>query len=199
MPLKDYVCKKTVAIYYRQGGKLEDTKLEDFAGKAIVLFKNYSYPGLKIDSGTMVSSSKAFINYRREYAATNDLDGLLVAQQAFFKGLQGDVKDNDLIRLDWQLTETGSEAAMICNEVQSEEANPLADGALLLTNVIKHHKSIIDLSLIGNRYLVPKVMEWIADGTIDKENKPNILYVDVAGNWITDFCIDLNNMPLYNK
>ncbi|WP_343669282.1 hypothetical protein [Chitinophaga sp.] len=185
-------------IYYSQGGKLEDAKLEDLAGKAVILFENYSYPELKVDSGTMVSSSKAFINYRREYAATNDLDRLLAAQQAFFKRLKGDVKENDLIRLDWQLTEASSEAAMICNDFQSEKANPLVDGALLLTNVIAHHKSIIDLSLTGNRYLIPKVMEWIEDGTIDKENKPNILYVDVSGNWITDFCIDLNHMLLYN-
>ncbi|HJT74191.1 MAG TPA: hypothetical protein VJ720_09235, partial [Chitinophaga sp.] len=186
-------------VYYRQEGRLADTKLKDVAGKVIVLFENYAYPDLLVDSGTMTTGSKAFINYRREYAATNDLQKLLTAQQLFFKELKGNVHNNDLVRLDWQLTEAGGEAAMICNEFQSEKTNPLVDGVLLLTNVIKHHKSIIDLSLIGNRYLAPKVVEWINDGTITRENKPNILYVDVAGTWITDFCIDLNHIPLYNK
>ncbi|MVT09476.1 PI-PLC domain-containing protein [Chitinophaga tropicalis] len=186
-------------IYYRQEGRLADTKLKNVAGKVIVLFENYAYPDLLVDSGTMTTGSKAFINYRREYAATNDLQKLLTAQQLFFKELKGNIHDNDLVRLDWQLTEAGSEAAMICNEFQSEKTNPLVDGVLLLTNVIKHHKSIITLSLIGNRYLAPKVVEWIRDGTINRENKPNILYVDVAGSWITDFCIDLNRTPLYSK
>ncbi len=147
----------------------------------------------------MVDKSAAFINYRREYAATNELDKLLTAQQHFFAALKNNVQANDLIRLDWQLTEAGSEAAFICNDFQSEKSNPLMDGALLLVNTVKRHKSIIDLSRTGNRYLIPKVMEWIDNGIITVENKPNILYVDAAGNWITDFCIDLNHSRLYNK
>jgi len=186
-------------VYYDPAKPLAETRLRDVAGKVIVSFENYSYPEWKIDAGTMVNQSAAFINYRRAYAATNELDKLLTAQQGFFSGLKNNAHTNDLIRLDWQLTESGSEAAFICNDFQSEKSNPLLDGALLLVNAVKHHKSIIDLSRMGNRYLLPKVMEWIDNGTITTENKPNIIYVDAAGSWVTDFCIDLNHSPLYNK
>lgn len=186
-------------VYYDTGSSLAATRLRDVAGKVIVSFENYHYPEWKVDEGTMVDKSAAFINYRREYAATNELDKLLTAQQHFFAALKNNVQANDLIRLDWQLTEAGSEAAFICNDFQSEKSNPLMDGALLLVNTVKRHKSIIDLSRTGNRYLIPKVMEWIDNGIITVENKPNILYVDAAGNWITDFCIDLNHSRLYNK
>ena len=57
----------------------------------------------------------------------------------------------------------------------------------------------IDLSIDGNKYLPVKLNEWISKGIVNKKNKPNILYVDVAGNWITDYCIDLNKGGLYVK
>ncbi len=186
-------------LYYNPAKKLKDTKLGDLAGKVMVLFENYSFPQYAVDSGTMADRSKAFLNYRRAYAATNNLDHLLTAEQNFFTNLQGNVHSNDLIRLDWQLTESGDGAAMVCNAFESEKTNPLLDGALLLTNAVMHNKSIISLSQIGNRYLIPKMEEWLQNGTITKENKPNILYVDAAGNWITDFCIDLNNRAIYTK
>ncbi|MES1222322.1 MAG: hypothetical protein ABUT20_42905, partial [Bacteroidota bacterium] len=63
----------------------------------------------------------------------------------------------------------------------------------------RKHKSIIDLSTGGNKYLPSKVNEWIGKGIINKKNRPNILYVDVAGAWITDFCIELNKNPVYQQ
>ena len=70
---------------------------------------------------------------------------------------------------------------------------------MLLTNALRNHRSIKDLSLIGNRSVLPQLNQWISDGTINRNNKPNILYVDVAGGWITDYCIRLNENPLYQK
>ena len=54
-------------------------------------------------------------------------------------------------------------------------------------------------AVIHFKLLPVKVNEWIDNGTINKNNKPNILYVDVAGVWITDYCVDLNNKTIYNK
>jgi hypothetical protein len=97
------------------------------------------------------------------------------------------------------LTEDSQEAIFICNDFESEKSNPLVDGAFLIANAIKKSKSIIELGVMGNRYLPGKIMEWINAGIITKENKPNILYVDVAGNWITDFCVGLNGEGVYQK
>jgi hypothetical protein len=65
--------------------------------------------------------------------------------------------------------------------------------------VARKHQSIIDLSIGGNKYLPSKINEWMSNGKINKKNKPNILYVDVAGTWITDYCIELNKNALYQK
>jgi hypothetical protein len=173
--------------------------LEEVAGKAIVLFENHAFSEFNIDSSTIADKSSSVVNYRREYAATNDPEKMINAQQDFFHRLKGNLRENDLVRLDWQLTETGSEAALVCNDFHADRANPLVDGILLLSNIFEKGKSILHLSFRGNRFLIPKVQEWIAAGMINSENKPNILYVDAAGNWITDFCIDLNRSSLYTK
>jgi hypothetical protein len=68
---------------------------------------------------------------------------------------------------------------------------------MLLANKVKKNKSIIDHSLEANKYLPIMITDWVRDGTIDKDNKPNILYVDVAGPWITDFCVDLLRSEVY--
>ncbi|MFA6056893.1 MAG: phosphatidylinositol-specific phospholipase C domain-containing protein [Taibaiella sp.] len=187
-------------LFYPGDKKLQDITINDISGKVIVTFENHAYPKLGIDSNTMTEGrTDAFINYRREYAATNQLDKLVLAQKTFFSRLKGSVSENDLIRLDWQLTQNSDEAALICNDFESAKSNPILDGIILLTNTINKNKSIRDLSYLGSLYLQGKVIDWINTGTINKENKPNILYVDVAGTWITDFCIGLNNEKLYGK
>jgi hypothetical protein len=65
--------------------------------------------------------------------------------------------------------------------------------------MIRKNKSIRDLALYGNKSLPLKLKEWVANGTINKKNKPNILYVDMAGAWITDYCVELNKSAVYNK
>ena len=176
---------------------LEQVRLKDLAGKVVVVFEGYARADGLIDSSTMQNSSLAFINFRREYAATNDINGLTSKEEVFFGDLKNGAGKNDLIRLDWQLTQSSDEAAMVCNDFQDEKTNPLINGAMLLTNVIRKHQSIIDQAVRGNRYLAVKMNEWIANGIITAKNKPNILYVDVAGGWITDYCIGLNNSGLY--
>lgn len=187
-------------ILFVSSRKMGDLRLENLAGKAIVTFEDHAFAEWGIDANTMINqASDACINYRRCYAATNLLSKLLSAQQDFFTGLKGTVKPNDLVRLDWQLTEDSQEAVFICNDFESEKSNPLVDGAFLIANAIKKSKSIIELGVMGNRYLPGKIMDWIDAGVITKENKPNILYVDVAGNWITDFCVELNRVGVYQK
>ena len=189
-------------IFANKGKKLDDIKLEELAGKVIIVFEQYATSDKlkRIDSCSIAPSSNCFINFRREYAATNVLNDLLQKEHNFFTGLSvSKPGHNDLVRLDWQLTQSSDEAAMICNDFQSENINPLINGAMLLTNALRNHHSIKDLSLIGNRSVLPQLNRWLADGTINKHNKPNILYVDVAGGWITDYCIQLNDNPLYQK
>ncbi len=82
---------------------------------------------------------------------------------------------------------------------RTKKQTPSSAGAKLLTNVIRKHKSIVDLSIDGNKYLPVKLNEWIGNGIVSRKNKPNILYVDAAGEWITDYCIDLNRTALYKK
>ncbi|GAA0549395.1 PI-PLC domain-containing protein [Chitinophaga japonensis] len=186
-------------LYRRSGQKLSDLPLKDLAGKAIVVFEQRAYRNGAIDSSTMTDASGAFINIRRKYAATNDINKLLAAQAGFFNSMQDGVRDNDLVRLDWQLTQSSQEAALVCNGLRPDRTGALVSGVILLTNALKKNQTILDLSAKGNRYLLPTLDEWIANGTVNARNKPNILYVDVAGGWITDYCIDLNNSPLYRK
>jgi hypothetical protein len=108
------------------------------------------------------------------------------------------INKNDLVRLDWQLTQSSDEAALICNDFQDEKVSPVVNGIMMLTNVVKKNQSIIDLAQFGNKYLPSKLNAWMDNGTINKNNKPNILYVDVAGPWITDYCVELNSTSLYN-
>lgn len=186
-------------IFYPGARKLEEIPLKELAGKVIVSFEGYSFPAQGVVSNTMNDGSDAFFNYRRRYAATNRKDTLVDAQQKFFLDLKSSTKANDMIRVDWQLSQIGQEAALSCSQFQSEDANLLLDGALLLVNAIKGNKSIISRALMGNRYLAAQLSTWIDDGVIDRDNKPNILYVDVAGSWITDICVSLNSSRLYRK
>jgi len=187
-------------LFANKGRKLNDIKLQELAGKVIVVFEQYAGADRLIDSCSIAPASGCFINFRREYAATNVVTDLLAKEKLFFTTMvSSKLQHNDLIRLDWQLTQSAEEAAMICNDFQNENINPRINGAMLLTNTLRKHHSIKDLSLIGNRSILQQMNEWIADGTINRSNKPNILYVDVAGGWITDYCIQLNDNPLYEK
>lgn len=190
-------------IYYQSEQKLADIKLNDIKGKAIVVFETYSFPEWKVYTGATNdktdSNPALFLNYKREYAATNNLEKLITSEESFFQRIKDNSHSNDLIRLDWQLTQPSQEAAMVCNAFESSNANPLLDGVIGLTNALSKHKSIIDLAVSANKELIPKMENWISNGIITKENRPHILYVDVVGTWITDFCVKLNDTKLYNK
>ncbi|MDR6940799.1 phosphatidylinositol-specific phospholipase C domain-containing protein [Mucilaginibacter pocheonensis] len=185
-------------IYNNQSKSIDQIKLNDLAGKVIVTFEQYARADKLIDSNTIADKAKTFLNFRRAYAATNLINKLLAREELFFKSMKNGVNNNDLVRLDWQLTQSGDEAALICNDFQNEKVSPVINGMMLLTNVIKKNQSITDLAISGNKYLPAKVNEWISNGTINKANKPNILYIDAAGAWITDYCIELNGTPVYN-
>lgn len=187
-------------LYQSKGKKLSTIPLRELAGKAIVSFEHDLFPGKPIETCAIADQSPVFINFRRAYAATNDLSKLLQKEKDFFQTLQsGIIRDNDLIRLDWQLTQSSEEAAMVCNDFQDEKLNPAVNGAVLLTNMLMKHRNITDLAMKGNKSLFSSLQDWIGSGLITKKNKPNILYVDVAGAWITDYCIDLNKTALYKK
>jgi len=185
-------------IYNNQSKSIDRIKLNELAGKVIVTFEQYANPDKLIDSNSMADKGKTFLNIRRAYAATNQINKLLNAEELFFTSMQSGVNKNDLIRLDWQLTQSSDEAGLICNDFQDEKVSPVINGMMLLTNVIKKNQSITDLAMSGNKYLPAKVNEWINTGVINKNNKPNILYIDVAGAWVTDYCIELNRIPVYN-
>ncbi|MEO6148799.1 MAG: hypothetical protein ABIN95_13650 [Mucilaginibacter sp.] len=185
-------------IYYDASKDVSQIKLKELAGKVIVTFEGYALPEMHIDSSTMAKSSKAFLNIRREYAATNKIDLLLSKQNFFFGGLVKNISSNDLVRLDWQLTQSADEAAMICNDFESKNTGLFLNSAMLLTNMVKKYKSIIDHSIMGNKLISKSLNDWINAGVITNVNKPNILYVDVSGSWITDYCIELNKSKVYN-
>jgi hypothetical protein len=185
-------------IYNNKSKSIDQIKLNELSGKVLVAFEKYSYPDMMIDSNSMGDAGKTFLNFRRKYAATNQINTLVAAQEQFFTSMKDGVAKNDLIRLDWQLTQTSQEAALVCNDFQNEDVNPVINSVMLLTNVINKNQSITDLAIAGNKYITIKVNEWISAGVINKKNKPNILYVDAAGAWITDYCIRLNDRPVYN-
>ncbi|MDN3549289.1 phosphatidylinositol-specific phospholipase C domain-containing protein [Mucilaginibacter aquaedulcis] len=185
-------------VFNNQSKSIDQIKLNDLAGKVIVTFEQYASPDKLIDSNSMADKAKTFLNFRRAYAATNQIAKLLTREELFFTLMKDGTNKNDLVRLDWQLTQSSDEAALVCNDFQDDKLDPVISGVMLLTNVIKKNQSIIDLAKFGNKHLPTKVNEWISNGVINKNNKPNILYVDVAGAWITDYCIELNKLPVYN-
>ncbi len=183
-------------IYSNTAAAIGDVPLSQLAGKVVITFETENNNDKLFSSCSIADKSKAFVNFRREYAATNDIKKLLEKEKLFFAGSAALAK-NDLIRLDWQLTQSADEAPMVCNDFEDEKLSPVVNSVMLLTNVVRKHKSIIDHSLEGNKYLPNTIDEWVKDGTINKKNRPHILYVDVAGPWITDYCIDLNKTELY--
>ncbi|MFT3681818.1 MAG: hypothetical protein QM791_16215 [Ferruginibacter sp.] len=184
-------------VYAATTEKIGSVPLHQLAGKVIISFETENSQDKYFPTCAIANQSNAFVNFKREYAATNDLKQLLAKEKLFFQSFTAAVQKNDIIRLDWQLTQSADEASTICNDFQDEKLSPIVNGAILLANVIKKNKSIIDHSLDGNKHLTGAVKGWIEDGTINKNNKPNILYVDVAGKWITDYCIELNGTELY--
>ncbi|MGF7073376.1 phosphatidylinositol-specific phospholipase C domain-containing protein [Mucilaginibacter sp. 3215] len=185
-------------IYNNKSKSIDNIKLNDLAGKVIITFEQYANREKLVDSNSMADKAKTFLNFRRAYAATNQINKLLAKEELFFTSMKDGINKNDLVRLDWQLTQSSDEAALICNDFEDEKVSPIVNGIMLLTNVVKKNQSITDLAQFGNKYLPSKINEWIANSTINKNNKPNILYVDSAGSWITDYCIELNGTPLYN-
>ncbi|MDD2792218.1 MAG: hypothetical protein PHD73_03505 [Sediminibacterium sp.] len=188
-------------IYTATKSTYDQVPLSELAGKVILSFEVPLNPDNRFPTCSIADQSAAFINFRRAYAATNNLNNLLDKEKAFFTALSSDsaLAKNDMIRLDWQLTQSNDEAPVICNEFEDDKINPLVNGVLLLTNVIRKNKSIINHAIGANAVLPVKLNEWISDGIINKQNKPHILYVDVAGTWITDYCINLLRSDLYNS
>ena len=184
-------------IYKNTTVAIGDVSLKQLAGKVILSFEIPNWNHSLFPRCDMTDSSTAFINFRRAYASTNDMKKLLQTEQDFFTKLQSGVSKNDIIRLDWQITQSADEASAICNDFQDEKLNPLVNGAIFLANMIRKNKSIIDHAKIANQQLPVKINEWILNQTITYKNKPNIIYVDVAGAWVTDYCITLLQHPLY--
>jgi hypothetical protein len=186
-------------VFFAGGRPLHTIPLHELAGKVVLTFEHYANATQGIDSCSTLPSSGSFINFNREYAATNDITKMIARQEVFFQQLEKNIRPNDLVRLDWQLTQSHDEAAMVCNNFQSEEISPVINSVLFLTSVIKKHQSIIDLSVHGNKYLPAAVNGWIEKKLITAANKPNVIYVDAAGTWVTDYCIDLNKTSLYAR
>ncbi len=197
------LAKKVIAalgkehVFVAGNKKLEDITINELSGKVLLAFESpkFSDPGIVINS--MTERSDLMLNFKRAYAATNNLNKLILTETVFFNGLKTQLNPNDLVRLDWQLTQSAKEAAMVCNAFESDQPNPLFDGALLLTNVLSRHKSIISHARSANKVLKKQITKWVEDGTINQQNKPNILYVDDAGEWITQYCIELNKSSVY--
>ncbi len=185
-------------IYDLNGKYLPDTKLSEVTGKVVLLFENNAFPDLKVFGSTAAMQSPATVNFKGEYAKTDNLKSLIEKEQAFFSGLRH-ANRNDLIRLDWQLTERSSEAALVCNVFRVERYMPIVDGLVWLTNTLERNKSILNLAMHGNKSLIPQMHLWINQKLINRNNKPNILYIDAAGSWITDYCIELNQSSLYSN
>lgn len=187
-------------VYLRGNKGLQDITIGELSGKVLLAFESDSFSNEGIVFNSMINTtSSSALNFRRAYAATNKLDKLLSVQIAFFKSMDVGVGNNDLIRLDWQLTQSPQEAAMVCNAFESDKNSPIFDGGLLVANLLTGAKSILAHAKRANKVLPSKLDKWINDGTIHQKNKPNILYVDAAGDWITKYCIQLNNSPLYKK
>ncbi|MBB6498589.1 hypothetical protein [Pedobacter cryoconitis] len=187
-------------VYLPGRKRIGDIKIEELRGKVLLAFETPQFEAPGIMFNTMVSgSSDASLNFQRAYAATNNLKKLILVQASFFTALKSQQNANDLIRVDWQLTQSPQEAAMVCNAFESDQNSPLFDGAIFLTNVLSKHKSIITHARRANKVFKDQVNKWIADETINSKNKPNILYVDDAGSWITQYCMELNMSALYNK
>ncbi|QNK64213.1 hypothetical protein H7F33_06925 [Pedobacter sp. PAMC26386] len=178
--------------------KLGDIKIADLKGKILLVFETSKFDNPAIVFNTMIDASDGIINFRRAYAATNNLKKLISTESVFFNTLKTQMAANDLIRLDWQLTQSAKEAAMVCNAFESDQNSPVFDGAVFLANVLSRHKSIITHARNANKILKTQLNQWIADQTINHKNKPNILYVDDAGSWITQYCVELNQTPLYH-
>lgn len=184
-------------IYNNSAATIADVPLKLLAGKVILSFEIPGWNNPLFPRCDMTDTSNAFINFRRAYASTNDMNKLLQTELDFFNKLKIGVAKNDLIRLDWQITQSADEASAICNDFQDEKLNPIVNGAILLANMIRKNKSIIDHAKIANLQLPVKINEWITNKTINHRNRPNIIYVDVAGTWATDYCVSLLQTPLY--
>jgi len=184
-------------IYQNNAVNIGDVPISQLAGKAILSFEIPNWKNPLFPNCSIADSTDAFVNFRRAYASTNDLKKLLQTEESFFNKLQLGVQKNDLIRLDWQITQSADEASAVCNDFQDERLNPLVNGAILLANMIRKNKSIIDHAKIANQQLPLKMNEWIENKIITNKNKPNIIYVDVAGAWVTDYCASLYQTPLY--
>ncbi|WP_439506735.1 hypothetical protein [Sediminibacterium sp.] len=186
-------------IYKNTAVAIADVPLKHLSGKVILSFEIPNWNHSLFPRCDMNDTSTAFINFRRAYASTNDMKKLMQTEQDFFNKLQTGVSKNDIIRLDWQITQSADEASAVCNDFQDEKLNPIVNGAILLANMIRKNKSIIDHAKIANQQLPIKMNEWILNKTITNKNKPNIIYVDAAGAWVTDYCIYLMQSPLYSS
>lgn len=189
----------TEQIYQNKSTSIGNVQLNKLAGKVVLSFEipNWNHP--QFPNCAIADSSTAFINFRRAYASTNNLNKLLQTEQDFFEKLQNGVQKNDLIRLDWQITQSADEASAVCNDFQDEKLNPIVNGAILLANMIRKNKSIIDHAKLANQQLPIKMNEWITNKTITHKNKPHIIYVDMAGAWVTNYCVFLLQSPLYKS
>lgn len=187
-------------LFLRESKKLKEIKIGELSGKVLLVFETEQISDVGVVLNSMVNGFSTHpLNFRRAYAATNNLNKMIAVQAAFLKSMQSGTAENDLVRLDWQLTQSPQEAAMVCNAFQSDSNSPFFDGGLLVANLLTGAKSILTHAKKANKVLPGKLNKWIEDGTVNTKNKPNILYIDNAAAWITKYCIELNQSALYNK
>lgn len=184
-------------IYRNTASNIGEVPLSQLAGKVILSFEIPNWTAALFPNCSIADASSAFLNFRRAYASTNKLSKLIQTEAAFFINLQSSVQKNDLIRLDWQITQSADEASAVCNDFQDEHLNPLVNGAIFLVNKIRKNRSIIDHAKIANQQLPVQLRNWVMDKTINQQNRPHIIYVDDAGAWATDFALSLLRTNLY--
>ena len=190
----------SMLVAAKEGQVLTEIPIAALAGKVLMLFELDKADWPYFPPTSMASGSTLALNFSRAYASTNNFKKLVSTQQDFFKKISNEGrKANDLIRLDWQLTQSPTEASMVCNEFQSERVGMVVNSLLLISNLVGRYKSIIRLADYCNKKLPDAIDNWIRTGVINQNNKPNILYVDNAGSWVTDLCIRLNQHPLYTS
>ena len=138
-------------------------------GKLLILYENAP------DDATMKANGifpYSYLPMTGSYANSYDLAFMSNNQLEKFNNF--DASGNTLFEMSWTMT-LDVEASINCF------VNP--DGP-----------SIESYAIGANNQLADSMEEWIANGTITKEKRPNVINVDFADEFVTDVCIRLNRL-----
>lgn len=168
-----------VLLKVNDDARIADLPLSLLKGKVILLFSDYKEQKISDPARGFFSAGKDLAMFDR-YSNTTDVEFMMDDQLKKFSAWKAKEKKHreEIFVMPWTLTHN-AKAARRCSRFKL----PWRKGV-----------SIIEYAHGAKKLMAEKFKDWVYRRVIERNQKPNIINVDIADGTVTRLCIELNKL-----